>query len=462
MQRMRAIMYATKSRLGWRHKSKLVVAIALLGSSMLAGSAQATGETDPVQMLTRYKVGIGTVEKARAYRTKLMRKIYHGACSMRYSDGSGRDTVPFLHTNEKKWAAIASFENREAMLAAQSPENRRYWSQPGNLGFVEGQIQKADEMIRSLPKGAVGGFKLGPSIYKNRWILASGHRMLITKLHRIADKLERFGKLSAEKAEKCHLKREEVLHQVLDNQYIAERPRIARRLQEIAPETLFNHALTLISEINAVAHRKSIRKEEIGRGQSESSSSRTATARGRSVQFAKRGHGRLQGYSKFDSSEHSHSRSSSSWSWDQLLTHAASYEVDVRNLSGRMTNDKALTPPEARLLVATMIELEHVTHALEKRAPKIATPLKRWLEHSDLTFCVPRGGGYYSSRYGSPDYRSGKDNKYKVQLGHTRRDAIGLVDSGVVSERMANELNTELQAPLSDRLARGGSTLLGD
>jgi hypothetical protein len=418
--------------------SIIVVTLLLLVSgnpvSAAEGRTKALSDYRPRVLLRASKIGYHRHNALIKSRAGTMGDI-HGRLIC--SDGSA---VRFAG---KSTATYASWKNAESYINAQNDPVRARQ----NVAYHEKRIREVDALLASLPQEATKGFRLG-KLWGNKWLERQYEPQLREKMQSIAHAVDALhGARIAEHAGKMQTI-ERQMQQRMDQLYVLQQPQIVERMNEMSGQQLYAHAISLLHKIDAMTHSKTIRRETVEKGRSSSRSHSHSTSRSRSVEYGS--FGRVKAASRSDGASYASKSSQSSHQRDQLLLDAASYTVKVRNLNDRRTDDKALTPVEARMLVGMILETNEVTRALEKRDPALAKILSGWLEHSQVAFNVPTA--YYS--------RGQKANKgVTVQMGHAHRDVMQLQALGVITRGFARHLDGKLKRPMASMLEMGSSLL---
>jgi hypothetical protein len=389
------------------------------------------------QLLRATKIGYQRLAAAQQAHEAMSSRL-HGYGGLLYGDRSG---VPFMDGTLR---AYASWSDAEAAIAGQKdPVAARR-----NVAYVVDKMKKIDQLLGELPAEATRGFRFG-SLFGNPLLRGGDGRggSLYLKMAEIADRTTAItAKRVSDVAERVREVEDHLVGQ-MDERYLKGHEALKTRIAAMPPETLYDHALALVQQIDALAHGKEIARETVEKGQSSSNWSSGSSSESRSASFGALGN--LKSASRSDSSSYASGSSKSSYSRDQLILHAASYQVSVRTTSGGgWTVEKSLTPVEARALTGLLLDLHDVTRALEKKDGAKAAPLSAWLEHSSIRFVANAGKDYQGKAH---------FNEREVQFGHAPRDVIGLQKIGLLSERMARRLDKDLRAPLVEGLETGGS-----
>jgi hypothetical protein len=411
-----------------------VVASLCLAWSALVLAAPATpprplGTKDEARankvLLRASKVGYARLGRLLGEQAQVKAKLGR----LLYSDGSG---VPFWSDT---LAVYSTWSDREKAIAGQKdPVAARR-----SVAYYERTIADIDATLAELPGVVASQTRLGP-LRQNQAL--RDHGALRQRMRAVRDDtlIEAAAPVEDARA-RIHQIEAHVIGK-LDERYATLHTKVKAKLAELPPEQLYQQALTLVHQIDGMAHDKGIAKEEVARGSSSSGFSSDSSSESRSVSvglFSASG-------SRSSSSSHAEGWSQSKFSSDQLLLHAASYQVRTRNVAVGWEDTKALTPVEARMLAGMVLDLHDVTHALQKKDPGRAATLSSWLEHSTIDFQIPQTG-YNGKR---------EHATVTLQLGHAPRDVQRLQKVGIVGDRLVQKLEAELREPLGEHLEGGG------
>lgn len=335
------------------------------------------------------------------------------------------------------WLALASFPD-ETAFRAHNDVNRRYPA--SDVRHFEDRVARIDAALARLPREVTRGYRLG-RLWGNRQHLLEAPRALrAIQARAVAEAEEGDRALAANVAAL-----EALLHRELDDRFAAQRPAMRRALDDLPPEQLYQAAVALIGELDAMTTGKTIRRERVEHGESSSVLHDESDSWGIEVSRDVRGGERL---AAGGSSSSRHGRSSSSYQRDQLLLHAADYRVRVRGVRFRASEVDAATTIEARAVVEHLVEIHEIARALARRAPQAAAVLHDWVEHSRVVFDAAQPGW------------SGINAEIAVGVGHVHRDALALQRYGIVSERLAQMLRGDVIDAATIGRIGGGSALL--
>jgi hypothetical protein len=360
-------------------------------------------------------------------------------------------------SNRTSVGNLSTWDSR-ATYVAKYPDTHGVQRQ--NLDYYERLVRDADATLAALPAHLTGGLRLG-AMWNN-----PGLRGGLARLASVKAAVEADGKATIAKQKAAMDAGEQKLIAQQDATFRAQQARLADRLATLPTERLFEHAMGLVGQIDAMASGKQIRRETVEQGRSSSSFAGSSSARGEAATFGVGG--RLTGYAESSGSSSVSGASSSSYERAQLLLKASTYAVVVKTPAvvavkagepfasfARPTGEQ-LTPVEARAMLGAVLEVHDVARALATRDPSRAAVLMDWLEHSTIQLHVADGGGRFA------DYKGHLNPPSVVQIGHAPRDIAALKGNGIVSEQLAETLlRGAVTKKVESRLDRG-SALLDD